>query len=133
MRILQGRGFEEADRNGAPVIVVNEAFARLGWQERSPIGECVYREQESVCANVVGVAANARRFNILEDAPHPYFFMIAAIASRFIGELLFKVSPRDPPVFGVIAAGVLILSAAASVLPAWHAFRTDPVDSLRAE
>jgi putative ABC transport system permease protein len=59
--------------------------------------------------------------------------LIAAPASGFIADLLFEVSPRDPAVFGTIAAAVLAVATMASLLPAWRATRIQPVEALRAE
>ena len=73
MRIRAGRGFLEAERARGRVMVVNETLARLGWPNRSPVGECVHRFDEDACTTVVGVVADARRFRLVED-PHPYFY-----------------------------------------------------------
>ena len=51
--------------------------------------------------------------------------------TRLLGNLLYRVSPRDPETFG--AAFVVMVAAAASAcfLPAWRATRTDPARVLR--
>ncbi|HUR95396.1 MAG TPA: ABC transporter permease [Gemmatimonadales bacterium] len=57
----------------------------------------------------------------------------ALLLSRFLGELLYQISPTDPP---TIAGGVIVLSLvalAAAVFPALRAARTDPAVALRAE
>jgi putative ABC transport system permease protein len=57
----------------------------------------------------------------------------ALLLSRFIGGLLFEVSPTYPP---TLAAGVIVLSLvalAAAVVPARRAARLDPAVALRAE
>jgi predicted permease len=75
MRILQGRGITAADRTGAPVVVVNEALARAAWPTRSPVGDCVYTSSANdVCAEVVGVVANARTFSLREDKQRLWFY-----------------------------------------------------------
>ena len=51
--------------------------------------------------------------------------------SRLIGNLLFKVSPRDPFAFGAAFAVMAIVSLAATFLPALRASRTDPARVLR--
>jgi len=112
-------------------------MARLRWADRSPVGECVYRGREQACTTVIGVIADARRFNIVDEQPHPYAIVVglamAAIGSRFIAHLLFGVSPHDPIVFGIIAGAVLAVAAAATLLPAWRASSVDPGEALRAE
>jgi predicted permease len=54
-------------------------------------------------------------------------------ASRWLGPLLFQVSPRDPAVFTVVALVLVGVALAASALPAIQASRVDPVRSLRSD
>jgi hypothetical protein len=57
---------------------------------------------------------------------------VAALGlTRLIGNLRYKVSPRDPLAFGVAFLVMTIASVAACFLPAWRATRTDPVLALR--
>ncbi len=56
----------------------------------------------------------------------------AALAStRLLGNLLYKVSPRDPLAFGSALVVMTIVSLAACFLPARRAARTDPARALR--
>src|ERR1700730_9536452 len=56
----------------------------------------------------------------------------AALAStRLLGNLLYKVSPRDPLVFASALLVMSIAAVAACFLPAWRATRTDPARILR--
>jgi putative ABC transport system permease protein len=59
--------------------------------------------------------------------------LIAYLVSRFIADMLFNVSPYDPVVFVSVAAGILIVSTIASLLPAFRAARIDPARSLKAD
>ena len=60
------------------------------------------------------------------------FGIVAGLAlTRFLGKLLYNVSPHDPLAFG-LALGVMTITAiAACLLPAWRATRTDPAQVLR--
>jgi macrolide transport system ATP-binding/permease protein len=61
-------------------------------------------------------------------------FLGAAVAlglTRLLGNLLFKVSPRDPLAFASAFLVMTVASLAACVLPAWRATRTDPARVLR--
>ncbi len=259
MRITQGRDFLDQERNQGGAIVVNETMANLYWPGRSPIGECVYRRRETTCNTVVGVVADARRFNIVEKERFLYFYepmattatdsrallvrmgsggarveatlrralldldpslpfidiatlgkalepqirpwrlgasiftafgmlavilagiglwssvayavsqrtpefairmtlgahrgslitmmlkdgvrdalvaiaaglVVAAVASRYLTDLLYGVSPRDPLVFVAVGAGILSIAALASLLPAWRVSAIDPAAALR--
>jgi predicted permease len=56
---------------------------------------------------------------------------IAFATTRLLGDLLFRVGPRDPAVF---AAAIVVMVAAAAVacaIPAWRASRLDPIRALR--
>ena len=57
--------------------------------------------------------------------------IVAAIASRFMGSLVFEVSTRDPITFAVVALMLIAVSAAASYLPARRAASIDPARALR--
>lgn len=51
--------------------------------------------------------------------------------TRLIGNLLYRVSPRDPVAFGSAFLVMALASLAACAWPAWRAIRTDPVRALR--
>jgi putative ABC transport system permease protein len=59
--------------------------------------------------------------------------VIAFAAGRWIGPLLYAVSPNDPLVYGVVAGVLLAVAAGASALPALRATRVDPSVTLRTE
>jgi len=48
-----------------------------------------------------------------------------------MGNLLYRVSPRDPLAFGSALVVITLASLAACFLPAWRATRVDPVQALR--
>src|SRR5205807_8228829 len=56
---------------------------------------------------------------------------VALGLTRLIGNLLYKVSPRDPLAFGSAFVVMTIAALAACFLPAWRATRTDPARALR--
>ena len=71
--ILEGRGFNDSDREGTPgVVVVNEAMARRYWPGKSPLGERVYTEGfDKPSYEVVGVVRDYK-VQELGEAPRPY-------------------------------------------------------------
>jgi predicted permease len=58
---------------------------------------------------------------------------VAYAAGRWVGPLLFQTSPRDPVVFGGVAALLVGIALVASAIPAVRAARVDPVTALRAD
>jgi macrolide transport system ATP-binding/permease protein len=56
---------------------------------------------------------------------------VALGLTRLLGNLLYKVSPRDPLAFGSAFLVMTIAALAACFLPAWRATRTDPARALR--
>jgi predicted permease len=57
---------------------------------------------------------------------------VAALGiGQYVASLLFQVSPRDPVAFGIAAAMLLVVSAAACLIPARRATRVNPIDALR--
>ncbi len=53
--------------------------------------------------------------------------------TRLLQSTLYEVSPQEPRVFIGTALLLVITAAAACVIPAWRATRTDPMEALRAE
>ncbi|MGE5834191.1 MAG: ABC transporter permease [Acidobacteriota bacterium] len=58
---------------------------------------------------------------------------MAGVLSRFAEPLLFDTSPRDPLVFAGVAAVLLAVAMAATLLPARRARSVNPVEALRVE
>jgi predicted permease len=58
---------------------------------------------------------------------------VALWASRWVGPLLFSVSPKDPAIYGAVAAVLLGAALLASAIPAVRASRVDPNVALRSE
>ena len=70
--IVRGRGFtEEEARAGAEVIVVDETTAQRLWPNQDPLGKLLQTRPNTVFAQVIGVARNAR---IQFDDSIPLFF-----------------------------------------------------------
>jgi predicted permease len=57
----------------------------------------------------------------------------ALLTGRFVEPLLFRQSARDPLVFGSVGAILLLVTVAASAMPALRATRADPNQTLRAD
>jgi predicted permease len=59
--------------------------------------------------------------------------VVAAGTARLLGDLLYKVNPRDPAAFAGALAVMAVAAAAACLIPALRVMRTDPVRALRGE
>ena len=59
------------------------------------------------------------------------FLSVAAL--RYVGTLLFDLTPGDPTTIASATAALLVISLVAATIPAVRAARTDPIRALRAE
>jgi len=57
----------------------------------------------------------------------------SALLTRFLGGLLYQVSPYDPLTLGGIALVLMVVALAACYLPARRATSVDPAITLRSE
>jgi predicted permease len=85
-RILSGRAFTIADREGSePVVVVNETMARTLWPAGEALERCVHIGLEtSPCSRVVGIAEDVHRTGLREQASFQYYIPLGQ-QSMFAG------------------------------------------------
>jgi putative ABC transport system permease protein len=67
VRIKQGRGFENSDRTGPKVAIINETMARRYWRSASPIGGRVRFVQEEDWREIIGIVQDVKHWGL--DAP----------------------------------------------------------------
>lgn len=71
--LLEGRGFEDADREGtAAVAVVNQEMAARFWRGASAVGRSFVLDGRTV--TIVGVAGDGK-YGSLGEAPRPFFYL----------------------------------------------------------
>lgn len=81
-----------------------------------------------------GVTALVMRRPVLLAGAGVGLGLLAAVATtRFVRGLLFGVSPSDPRVLGIAAAGLLGIAALAAWIPARRVNRIDPATALRSD
>jgi len=59
--------------------------------------------------------------------------VLAAALVRVMTTLLYGVDQHDPGTFSAVAAIMLLVGVAATLVPAWRATRVDPIVTLRSE
>jgi len=108
--LLQGRAFTDADREGAPsVVIVSASTARALWPGQDPIGKRVEMGRGRELA-VIGVVRDTRYRDLKSDRPSVYF----PLAQSF-----FPVAPTRLLVRteGVVSTASLIRQAVAEIDP----------------
>jgi predicted permease len=88
-RIIRGRGFTDADRDGAPrVLIISQSMARKVFPKADALGNCIRVGADSVpCSTVVGVAEDIVDRNLGDPAGLQYYAPIAQNGS--VGNGLF--------------------------------------------
>jgi hypothetical protein len=76
IRLLKGRVLKDADRMGAPpVVVINETMAKKLWPGVDPIGHTLKMfNDKAPWVTIVGVVADIRSRGFQEDGPPTMFF-----------------------------------------------------------
>jgi predicted permease len=67
VKLARGRFFTDADRDGPPVMVVNETAARTYWPNEDAIGQCIiFFRPTNPCTVVVGVTKDTHLEDVVE-------------------------------------------------------------------
>ena len=101
-RLLRGRFFDQNDSaTGAPVVLVNESFARHYWPSQNPLGRHIQASREVLPREVVGVVADAK-ISALSDSGDDQLY-VPSDQMPYAGMTLVvrSTSPSRPLVEGV--------------------------------
>jgi putative ABC transport system permease protein len=124
--ILRGRGFEAADREGSPlVVIVSQAMARRVWPGQNPIGKRLRwagDEDADRWRTVVGVVAESRYRDFL--TPRPTVYVPASQQPWGRGYLLIRTAG---PFGGMIPA---LRQVARAVHPDFDLVNAAPMESV---
>lgn len=86
--VSSGRAFNDGDREGSPrVAILNRAFARKYWPDRSPIGDRVRTPGDEEWSTVIGVVDNVRTWTLDQEDPAQVYFAAAqadVFPTRFV-------------------------------------------------
>jgi predicted permease len=148
--IVEGRGFTDADRRGAPLVaVVNETMARRFWPGQRAVGRTFKLAFAEGVYEVVGVARDHRLFTVNErpapylhfaaaQRPSPYNYVIARTrgnAAQLLGGLRRELLAVEPGLV-FVASNTMESSLEISLLPqraaAWLALAFGGVGTLLA-
>jgi hypothetical protein len=99
LEVLRGNGFSDsASAQASHEMLVNATMAKVVWRGADPIGQCIrFRARESSCHRVVGIVEDARRFQVIEDAPAPQYYVplsTPGLNSEYARTLLVRADPK---------------------------------------
>ena len=78
--LLRGESFTGLEtREAAPVVIVNEAFAKKFWEGDNPLGKRIRTGGEQPWATVIGVVGNVRHVGLSEPIRPTYYFPVALL------------------------------------------------------
>jgi predicted permease len=73
--LLQGRAFNQGDREGSlPVVVINEDLARRYWPNSNAVGDHLRLSGDTVRRQIIGVAKTSN-YSTLGEAPQPCLYL----------------------------------------------------------
>jgi putative ABC transport system permease protein len=106
--LVRGRAFTDADRNGAPVIIINETLARRLFRDRDPIGQTVLHQQGPPPGRprpleVVGVASDGKYRTLGED-PRPFVYVPSG--QMYTSQVAILARTSGPSALGAMRAVV---------------------------
>jgi predicted permease len=102
IRILRGRAFTVADRDGSlPVAIINETLAKRFWRGESPVGSHLHFVGVPGGLEVVGVAADVK-YSALGEPPKGYLYF--PLAQGYGGAATLYVRAQGAP--GALLASV---------------------------
>lgn len=98
LSLRAGRFFDERDReDGAPVVIINETLARLGFAGTSPLDKClVLGEPSDPCSTIVGVVADSHRQRVREEPAFQVYVPLGQVTD-FYGPRALLIRAKERP------------------------------------
>jgi putative ABC transport system permease protein len=93
-RIVRGRAFTAADREGTPrVSVVSQAMARVLWPDKDAIGQCIRISADTMpCTRVIGIAEDAAYESFTDDRRFVQYLPIAQAGPDWGNKMLLRLA-----------------------------------------
>jgi predicted permease len=123
-RIVRGRAFSDADREGSePVVIVNETMARTLWANDDALDQCMHvGGAANPCSRIIGVAEDVHRTGLREQPSFQYYLPLGQ-QSMFGGAKLVV-----RPVPGAPASATALRQAVVEADPAVRAVEIRSLD-----
>jgi putative ABC transport system permease protein len=103
---VRGRAFTSGDRAGS-VAIVNETMARVLWPGENAIGKCFVPGDAKFCTEVIGVVADARRFNAVEEPSMMFYVPFSGNSDQYITALVVRTRGEPEEWIGQLRAAIL--------------------------
>jgi ABC-type antimicrobial peptide transport system permease subunit len=87
-------------------------MSRLLWPGHDALGQCIKLGEDSTCTQVVGIAADARRYQLLEDPQMQFYVPLDQDEGRYSRRTLFLRTSLEPH-----ATAEMVRRALASLAP----------------
>ena len=98
---LRGRDFTSSDRRGSELVaIVNEPLARRIWPDGRALGKCVWYDDSSGCARVVGILGGVWKFSALRRDRMVLYVPLAQLPDVPPGALLVRLRDGSEGVIG---------------------------------
>jgi putative ABC transport system permease protein len=127
MRMLRGRAFTPADREGAPlVVIVSQSMARRIWPGQDPIGKRIRwagDEDAGQWRTIVGLVADTRYREFLEPRPSVY----VPVAQQDVSPGGYLLVRTSQPFVGIVPA---LRQAAREVHPDLELVNASPMSAI---
>jgi predicted permease len=117
-RILRGRPFTDADREGSqPVVIINETMAQTLWPGADALDQCVHIGlQTNPCSRIVGIAEDVHRTGLREE-PSLQYYLALGQQSMFGGaRLVVRPSASTPISWTALRQAILDVDPAISAI-----------------
>jgi putative ABC transport system permease protein len=109
IELLQGRSFDDRDRQGsAQVVVVNKAMAEKFWPGEDPIGRRVAQGNSNNWWEVVGIVSDVRSFGLGANTPLEMYWSIEQ--QPFGSTTVVMRTTADDPASAIAAARQVVRS-----------------------
>jgi predicted permease len=123
LELLRGRDFTAADRDGAPVVVINRTLAERLWPGEDPLGKEI--RFLGGTHTVVGVVADARTFDLLSESGPQVYTPFRATRQTYLS---FVVRGRDGADPATLVP--LIRDAVRAVDPSLPIYSAEPMEAV---